>query len=137
MKILEYFILVSLGFLLGLFYVSEFGGVTQHYINNVVAPVGVTAIVEETIENAEYHPTMDLSVTKVTWVRDDGEIAKAFEEYTLKNPLPENSYLAGLAHFSDDSCTIYAYEPINEHDIDLLDTLGHELLHCFRGDWHD
>lgn len=34
-------------------------------------------------------------------------------------------------------CSIYAPMPRNERDTERLVTLGHELMHCFDGSWHD
>jgi hypothetical protein len=34
-------------------------------------------------------------------------------------------------------CSIYAPMPRNERDTERLATLGHELMHCFDGSWHD
>ena len=34
-------------------------------------------------------------------------------------------------------CQIIAPEPRNERDAERFATLGHELLHCFDGSWHD
>jgi hypothetical protein len=34
-------------------------------------------------------------------------------------------------------CSIYAPEPRNERDLERFATLGHELKHCFDGNWHD
>ena len=34
-------------------------------------------------------------------------------------------------------CTIYAPEPRDERDTQRFATLGHELMHCFNGQWHD
>ncbi len=34
-------------------------------------------------------------------------------------------------------CNIYAAAPKNEMDSQHFATLGHELLHCFDGNWHD
>ncbi|HEX7052841.1 MAG TPA: hypothetical protein VF211_02760 [Burkholderiales bacterium] len=34
-------------------------------------------------------------------------------------------------------CTIYAPMPRSERDTERLATLGHELMHCFDGRWHD
>jgi hypothetical protein len=34
-------------------------------------------------------------------------------------------------------CTIYAPTPRNETDTQTFATLGHELMHCFDGNWHD
>lgn len=34
-------------------------------------------------------------------------------------------------------CEIYAAPPRNERDVERFATLGHELMHCFEGRWHD
>ena len=34
-------------------------------------------------------------------------------------------------------CSIYAPMPRSERDTERLATLGHELMHCFDGGWHD
>ena len=34
-------------------------------------------------------------------------------------------------------CAIYAPAPRNERDLQRFATLGHELMHCFDGNWHD
>ena len=34
-------------------------------------------------------------------------------------------------------CNIYVPRPRNEMDTQTFATLGHELLHCFDGNWHD
>jgi hypothetical protein len=35
------------------------------------------------------------------------------------------------------TCTIYAQTPRNETDVQRFATLGHELMHCTDGNWHD
>ena len=35
------------------------------------------------------------------------------------------------------TCAIYAPAPRNERDVQRFATLGHELMHCFDGNWHD
>lgn len=35
------------------------------------------------------------------------------------------------------TCTIYAPAPRNEKDLQRFATLGHELMHCTDGAWHD
>jgi hypothetical protein len=34
-------------------------------------------------------------------------------------------------------CSIYAPAPRSERDVQRFATLGHELMHCFDGNWHD
>jgi len=50
--------------------------------------------------------------------------------------------IRGCSKWSDASggrriCSIYAREPKSELDTQAFATLGHELLHCFDGNWHD
>ena len=44
----------------------------------------------------------------------------------------------GCAAFYPDSkrCTIYVVEPKNMDDIDRFRIMGHEVLHCARGEYH-
>jgi len=35
------------------------------------------------------------------------------------------------------TCAIYASPPKSEMDTQAFATLGHELMHCFDGHWHD
>ena len=35
------------------------------------------------------------------------------------------------------TCTIYAPAPRDERDTQRFATLGHELMHCTDGNWHD
>ena len=43
----------------------------------------------------------------------------------------------GCAQRSETVCTIYAPAPRTERDLQRFATLGHELMHCFDGNWHD
>ena len=50
--------------------------------------------------------------------------------------------IRGCSKWSDASnggrvCTIYTREPKSELDTQAFATLGHELMHCFDGNWHD
>ena len=52
--------------------------------------------------------------------------------------------ILGCSHWSEPQspgaprvCSIYAPEPRNERDLQRFATLGHELMHCFDGNWHD
>ncbi len=50
--------------------------------------------------------------------------------------------IRGCSKWSDASnggriCSIYAREPRNESDTQAFATLGHELMHCMQGNWHD
>lgn len=49
--------------------------------------------------------------------------------------------IRGCSKWSDSSagrvCNIYAPKPRSETDSQAFITLGHELMHCFEGNWHD
>jgi len=50
--------------------------------------------------------------------------------------------IRGCSKWSDASngsrtCSIYAREPKSELDTQAFATLGHELMHCMEGNWHD
>jgi len=49
--------------------------------------------------------------------------------------------IRGCSKWSDASngrtCNIYAREPKSEMDTQAFATLGHELMHCMDGNWHD
>ena len=53
-------------------------------------------------------------------------------------------HILGCSHWSGPAteggprvCSIYAPEPRHERDFERFATLGHELKHCFDGNWHD
>ena len=47
--------------------------------------------------------------------------------------------ILGCSRWSEDRgrCEIYAAAPRSERDVERFATLGHELMHCFEGSWHD
>ena len=46
-------------------------------------------------------------------------------------------HIRGCAQRSGSVCSIYAPVPRSELDLQGFATLGHELMHCFDGNWHD
>lgn len=84
----------------------------------------------------DYHPTMDKEVMQIRWERDPEKVQKALTKYEKKNYYWEGSLIA-LALWKGNKCTIYALEPDNQYDSEAIDTLGHEMLHCFKGEYHD
>ena len=82
-----------------------------------------------------YHPTMNRKMVTITWVREPQQVDAVLRKFEKDNGLDAN-VVAGLASFSGRRCTAHALEP------DLTDTyatwvFAHEMLHCFRGDYHD
>jgi hypothetical protein len=52
--------------------------------------------------------------------------------------------ILGCSHWTEPAaagaprvCSIYAPAPRSELDTQRFATLGHELMHCFDGNWHD
>ena len=45
--------------------------------------------------------------------------------------------ILGCSQWMKRPCRIYARPPHDENDAALYLTLGHELMHCFDGNWHD
>lgn len=55
---------------------------------------------------------------------------------------PDLFRIRGCSKWSDASngtrvCSIYTREPKSESDTQAFVTLGHEVMHCFDGNWHD
>lgn len=55
----------------------------------------------------------------------------------LFNVLGCSHWSAPAAEGAPRVCSIYAPAPRNERDVQRFATLGHELMHCFDGNWHD
>jgi hypothetical protein len=49
---------------------------------------------------------------------------------------PQFLNILGCAHRTERVCSIYAPAPRGEQDLQRFATLGHELMHCFDGNWH-
>ena len=74
----------------------------------------------------------------VVWNRVDDTQA-ACQELTGKK---EIYAIRGCSKWNDSEsdvrvCNIYARLPKNEADTQAFATLGHEMMHCFEGNWHD
>ena len=73
----------------------------------------------------------------VVWNRVDDPHA-ACQELTGKK---EIYAIRGCSKWSDSGdvrvCNIYTRLPRSEADTQAFATLGHEMMHCFEGNWHD
>jgi hypothetical protein len=56
---------------------------------------------------------------------------------TLFNVLGCSQWQEPVAQGAPRVCSIYAPAPRSERDLQRFATLGHELMHCFDGNWHD
>ena len=80
-------------------------------------------------------PPQGAGDVQVVWVRvDDAQRA-------CQGLAGRKAFLAvhGCARWSAEQrrCEIYAPVPRSERDLERFATLGHELMHCFDGSWHD
>ena len=56
---------------------------------------------------------------------------------SLFNVLGCSQWQEPVAQGAPRVCSIYAPAPRSERDLQRFATLGHELMHCFDGNWHD
>lgn len=67
----------------------------------------------------------------IYWESDPVKVQKAVYKWNRKH----NDDVEAVAFWKGNRCTIYALEP--EYDMDWnMTLLGHEALHCFRGNFH-
>ena len=79
----------------------------------------------------------DASPVHIVWNRVD-DVQAACEGASGKRELFR---ILGCSKWREDdgrrTCTIYAPAPRDERDKERFATLGHELMHCTDGNWHD
>lgn len=80
--------------------------------------------------------TFVVGTNTVQWISDPEKVNEAFKLQELTEPTPEGKERTGLSVYTGRKCTIYAYEPSGAEDEVRMYVLGHEMLHCFRGDYH-
>lgn len=80
-----------------------------------------------------YHPTMSIGTTAITLITDEKMVAAKLAEYNKGR----DTEAYALAVYTEKECTIYVAEPEGRNDIEGLSTLGHEVLHCFKGCYHE
>ncbi len=74
---------------------------------------------------------------RLEWISDPVEIQERFDKFKDGHKLGPERMVTGVAERRGSSCTIWAAMPEDENDTDALDTLGHEVLHCYVGSFHD
>lgn len=82
--------------------------------------------------------TMDMKQMTVIWVRSNAGCPYTATSNSQNGPSVVGGYtplraVACEELISSDTCIIRAYEPKNAEDTQVL---GHEVLHCFFGDFH-
>lgn len=99
---------------------------------NISSAEGEFIFASDLMQKEEVVSKMFTDTSRVTWVSDYDEVQKAFDDYFINYGVR----IKGLATYTSEKCTIYAHEPEYVGD-DRTRTLGHELLHCMRGAYHD
>jgi hypothetical protein len=88
---------------------------------------------------AEVNPEPILDTVVIQWVYF--ETVDEVHDYCSKNVVSnakDDEVIIGCAEYNREgaTCTIYAAVPKFVDDDERMDTLGHEVLHCFAGDFH-
>ena len=99
------------------------------YINQATVP-------RELVPEVGEGKTFVVGTNTVRWITDPTSIQEAFNKANETEQAPSGMLRTGLAVYNTKDCTIYAYEPTDVNDRERMYVLGHELLHCFRGDYH-
>ena len=80
-------------------------------------------------------PLQDDGRVEVVWLRVD-DVQRVCQGLSGRK---EFLSILGCSRWSAGQrrCEIYAPAPRTEQDLQRFATLGHELMHCFEGNWHD
>lgn len=109
------------------------GYVTYPEVNQpLIEPVAPRELVPEVGKGK----TFMVGTNTVQWINNPEQIEAAFLEADKTLPTPDGLTRTGLAIYNTKECTVYAYEPADVNDRERIYVLGHEILHCFRGDYH-
>lgn len=89
----------------------------------------------------EYVGTFSKDSVKIRWVRvsqaDIGNVCARNIEFTsnmTESNLPVGCAKPGWELNTGHTCTVYASVPKSDYGMSIL---GHEILHCFIGDFHN
>ena len=72
--------------------------------------------------------------SKQVYLAGDDMSKEAIQELNLKRII--KGQIQGVTYPTDDGCIIYARTPKNLNDREGMAILGHELLHCYLGEYH-
>lgn len=80
----------------------------------------------------EIIPTKDENQVTITWIKDKETVDLAIAEYEAEHDMQ----IRGYAEIWNGYCNIYAHDVTELYSTEA-DTLAHEVLHCFKGSFHD
>jgi hypothetical protein len=104
---------------------------TRYYLLIALA-LAVLPGCAENIKRADPIPQEGEMTRRITWVVSNDPHADC--QKLGKRPLFFKTL--GCAVWKETSCTIYTRAPRNEDDRRAMETMGHEMLHCFVGHFH-
>jgi len=86
-----------------------------------------------------YKGSFFIHEAKIKRVSDPIKVGHRLEEMNKKHQFNRNEVWVTGTSLSKriGDCTIWAYEPRNRWDTVYMENLGHEVLHCFRGSFHE
>ena len=86
----------------------------------------------------DYMDGWETQEANIIWVSDAEVLEKLLEERSVEASRNKGSLVRVYGFFggNPEKCIVYAPEPRNEDDFWNIETLGHEVLHCFRGYFH-
>jgi hypothetical protein len=86
---------------------------------------------------SQLHKEMDLDTVTITWQRaslmEADRTCRALGVQAMPFPV---EVIPACARWNGSHCTIIAPEPVNAGDTASFALLGHEVLHCFVGEFH-
>lgn len=95
-------------------------------------PTPMTSSLATQREGELVKPTAYNDTVTISWVTDEVAVEEKLLDYEQRYGVKARA----LAYPFGDTCFIYSREP--EYSTDgWVTTLGHETLHCFRGNWHE
>ncbi len=69
--------------------------------------------------------------SKITWIPVDNIQVTCEREARIRGYPAFGYALKACTFYENDLCVIFTEKKLNMH------TLGHEVRHCFQGDWHE
>jgi hypothetical protein len=102
-----------------------------------VLALAVLAALQGCASRVDPLPSDGSRARRITWVITDDpdqtcrEVSRKFSKRVMLYKT------LGCADWSDpENCVIYTRAPVTGYDKRTMETMGHEMLHCFAGNFH-
>ncbi len=76
------------------------------------------------------------SVVLIKWINEPTLVQERLDRATIELAKDDGEVI-GLSSYGVSDCTIWAYDPMETGNTKLMEVLGHEVLHCYKGQYHD